>query len=56
MRLRQMFEKQIRIRRAGPNQVLFALISIYKTYGDTRVIRKFWPNMVAYLKFMEDKE
>ncbi|SOD80010.1 alpha-L-rhamnosidase [Spirosoma fluviale] len=29
--------------------------TIYKTYGDTRVIRKFWPNMVAYLKFMEAK-
>jgi alpha-L-rhamnosidase len=29
--------------------------TIYKTYGDTRVIRKFWPNMVAYLKFMETK-
>ncbi|QDK81995.1 Bacterial alpha-L-rhamnosidase [Spirosoma sp. KCTC 42546] len=29
--------------------------TIYKTYGDTRVIREFWPNMVAYLKFMEDK-
>ncbi|KAA9356214.1 alpha-L-rhamnosidase [Larkinella humicola] len=28
---------------------------IYKTYGDTRVIRKFWPNMVAYLQFMEAK-
>jgi alpha-L-rhamnosidase len=29
--------------------------TIYRTYGDTRVIRKFWPNMVAYLKFMEAK-
>ncbi|GAB3927003.1 glycoside hydrolase family 78 protein [Larkinella terrae] len=29
--------------------------TIYKTYGDTRVIRQFWPNMVAYLKFMEEK-
>jgi alpha-L-rhamnosidase len=29
--------------------------TIYKTYGDTRVIRQFWPNMVAYLKFMETK-
>jgi alpha-L-rhamnosidase len=29
--------------------------TIYKTYGDTRMIQKFWPNMVAYLKFMEDK-
>lgn len=29
--------------------------TIYKTYGDTRVIREFWPNMVAYLKFLEDK-
>ncbi|MCX6215035.1 alpha-L-rhamnosidase [Spirosoma sp.] len=29
--------------------------TIYKTYGDTRVIQKFWPNMVAYLKFMEAK-
>ncbi|QIP17321.1 family 78 glycoside hydrolase catalytic domain [Spirosoma aureum] len=29
--------------------------TIYKTYGDTRVIREFWPNMVAYLRFMEAK-
>ena len=29
--------------------------TIYKTYGDTRMIRQFWPNMVAYLKFMEEK-
>ncbi len=29
--------------------------TIYKTYGDTRVIKQFWPNMVAYLKFLEDK-
>lgn len=29
--------------------------TIYKTYGDTRVIKQFWPNMVSYLKFMEDK-
>jgi len=29
--------------------------TIYKTYGDTRIIKQFWPNMVAYLKFMEDK-
>ena len=29
--------------------------TIYKTYGDTRLISKFWPNMVAYLKFMESK-
>ncbi|UFH52216.1 alpha-L-rhamnosidase [Spirosoma sp. KNUC1025] len=29
--------------------------TIYKTYGDTQVIREFWPNMVAYLKFLEDK-
>lgn len=29
--------------------------TIYKTYGDTRMIRQFWPNMVAYLKFMEVK-
>ncbi|WP_227686976.1 alpha-L-rhamnosidase [Spirosoma arboris] len=29
--------------------------TIYKTYGDTKVIREFWPNMVAYLKFMEAK-
>ncbi len=29
--------------------------TIYKTYGDTRVIEKFWPNMQAYLKFLEQK-
>lgn len=29
--------------------------TIYKAYGDTRMIRQFWPNMVAYLKFLEDK-
>ena len=29
--------------------------TIYKTYGDTRVIKKFWPNMQAYLKFLEQK-
>lgn len=29
--------------------------TIYKTYGDIRMIRQFWPNMVAYLKFMEEK-
>lgn len=29
--------------------------TIYKSYGDTRVINQFWPNMVAYLKFMEEK-
>ncbi len=29
--------------------------TIYKTYGDTRVIQKFWPNMVAYLNFLEAK-
>ena len=29
--------------------------TIYKTYGDTKIIRQFWPNMLAYLKFMETK-
>lgn len=29
--------------------------TIFKTYGDTRIIRRFWPNMVAYLKFLENK-
>ena len=29
--------------------------TIYKTYGDTRLIRTYWPNMVAYLQFMEAK-
>lgn len=29
--------------------------TIYKTYGDTKMISKFWSNMVAYLKFMEVK-
>jgi alpha-L-rhamnosidase len=29
--------------------------TIYKTYGDTKMIEKFWPNMVAYLNFLEIK-
>ena len=29
--------------------------TIYKTYGDTKMIKQFWPNMVAYLKFLENK-
>jgi len=29
--------------------------TIYKTYGDTKMINQFWPNMVAYLKFMENR-
>lgn len=29
--------------------------TIYKTYGDTRMMEKFWPQMIAYLKFMEEK-
>ncbi len=29
--------------------------TIYKTYNDTRIIRAFWPNMVAYLDFMARK-
>jgi alpha-L-rhamnosidase len=29
--------------------------TIYKTYGDTKVIEKFWPNMQAYLQFLETK-
>jgi alpha-L-rhamnosidase len=29
--------------------------TIYKTYGDTKMIKKFWPNMVAYLQFLETK-
>jgi alpha-L-rhamnosidase len=29
--------------------------TIYKTYGDTRVIQKFWNNMEAYLQFLEKK-
>lgn len=29
--------------------------TIYKTYNDTRVIREFWANMVAYLDFMTRK-
>ncbi len=29
--------------------------TIYKAYGDTKMIHKFWPQMVAYLKFMEEK-
>ena len=29
--------------------------TIYKTYGDTRVIQKFWTNMEAYMQFLENK-
>ncbi len=29
--------------------------TIYKTYGDARMIEKFWPQMIDYLKFMEEK-
>ncbi len=29
--------------------------TIYKTYGDTRMIKEFWQQMLAYLKFMEEK-
>ena len=29
--------------------------TIYKTYGDTRVIREFWSNMTAYMQFLETK-
>ncbi|WP_205942697.1 alpha-L-rhamnosidase [Pedobacter psychroterrae] len=29
--------------------------TIFKTYGDITVIKKFWPNMVAYLDFLESK-
>ena len=29
--------------------------TIYKTYGDKKVIEKFWPNMQAYLQFLETK-
>ncbi|WP_157493704.1 alpha-L-rhamnosidase [Draconibacterium sediminis] len=29
--------------------------TIFKTYGDTRMIKEFWPQMLAYLKFMEEK-
>jgi alpha-L-rhamnosidase len=29
--------------------------TLYMTYGDTRIVERFWPNMMAYLRFMEDK-
>lgn len=29
--------------------------ALYMTYGDTRIVERFWPNMTAYLRFMEDK-
>lgn len=29
--------------------------TIYKTYGDTKMIEKFWPNMADYLNFLESK-
>ena len=29
--------------------------TIYKTYNDTRMIEKFWPNMKAYLQFLKSK-
>ena len=29
--------------------------TLFRTYGDTRIIERFWSNMLAYLRFMEDK-
>jgi len=29
--------------------------TLYRTYGDTRILERFWPNMMAYMRFMEDK-
>jgi alpha-L-rhamnosidase len=29
--------------------------TIYKTYGDIKIINQFWPNMSAYMKFLETK-
>jgi alpha-L-rhamnosidase len=29
--------------------------TIYKTYGDTRVISRFWPKMVAWMGFLETR-
>ena len=29
--------------------------TLFRTYGDTRIIERFWPNMLAYLRFMEAK-
>ncbi len=29
--------------------------TLYQTYGDTRILERFWPNMMAYLQFMEAK-
>jgi alpha-L-rhamnosidase len=29
--------------------------TIYKTYGDTKVIQEFWANMSAYMQFLETK-
>ncbi|MBO9570606.1 MAG: family 78 glycoside hydrolase catalytic domain [Chitinophagaceae bacterium] len=29
--------------------------TIYHNYGDTSVVNKFWPGMVRYMKFLEDK-
>jgi alpha-L-rhamnosidase len=29
--------------------------TLYRTYGDTRIVERFWPNMLAYLRFMEEK-
>ncbi len=29
--------------------------TLFRTYGDTRIVERFWPNMTAYLRFMEEK-
>lgn len=29
--------------------------TIYKAYGDTRIISRSWPNMTAYMNFLENK-
>lgn len=29
--------------------------TIYKAYGDTRIISRSWPNMIAYMDFLEKK-
>jgi alpha-L-rhamnosidase len=29
--------------------------TLFRTYGDTRIVERFWPNMLAYIRFMEDK-
>ncbi|MXV17688.1 alpha-L-rhamnosidase [Hufsiella ginkgonis] len=34
---------------------IICMYHMYKTYGDTKMVRQFWPNMAKYMQFLEDK-